>query len=238
MIFYGISPKLVKQLGVCEDEYYKLCLGRRVEVTSMKKNNPNTVLTYSLSSSKVEDNFMVKYYPCNYIYFDKDIIDDSDRFAAVSCTVDRNMFSVYIGKVEKYEIRQGILALSGELSANMLVERQRAVYGNTQIATTLQQRVRILSVGLLGESLYGLLLLPRDRGLAVAVDGSDELALSAKNLQLRTCYDWKKFYIEDWFEQCKVQVCDIGHETSIWDELGDKSVVPEANRTLLDILNN
>lgn len=247
MLIVGLDAVQVKRLAVRKDKYYALSLGDKIEVTSIKKFNKNTVLSGVLSSNKIEDNLMVRYYPSNVIYFDKTLIDEYEMyeyefgFNNVSCSVDRNTCSVYIGAENKYEINQGVLTLSGILSANGLVEHHRAIYSNSQMGAGVQSKVRILSVGRAGDDLIGLFLVQRERGIAVGVDTdapAARIGVSAKTCQLRDCANWHAFYIDDWFNKCKIGVVATPAEresviTQV-GELPDKS----AAASLLAFLNN
>lgn len=204
MLFYGLSPEQVRCLGHNNGKYYAFELGERVEITCTKRANSNVILSGSLSSNKIEDKFMIKYYPSNTLYFDAELIENAEDFSSVSCSIDRNTCSVYIGVSTKYEIRQGVLTLSGAISANGLIQRQRAFLSNSQLGGRIKEKVRILSVGILGDNLVGLFLSQRERGIAVSIDDSDVVALSTKTLQLRPCDGWGKYFIDDWFDKCKI----------------------------------
>ena len=247
MLIVGLDASQVKRLAVCKDKYYALSLGDKIEVTSIKKFNKNTVLSGVLSSNKIEDNLMVRYYPSNVIYFDKTLIDEYEMSESefglnnVSCSVDRNTCSVYIGADNKYEINQGVLTLSGILSANGLVEHHRAIYSNSQMGAGVQSKVRILSVGMAGDNLIGLFLVQRERGIAIGVDTdvpTARIGVSAKTCQLRDCANWHAFYIDDWFSKCKIGVVATPAERKSVitqpEELPDKS----AAASLLAFLNN
>lgn len=206
MVLYGITPKQVRTFGIKEGDRYKFCLGTEIEVTTTKKANANQILTGSLSSHKHEDALMMKYNPSNVIYFDADLVEVWQNFLSVSCEIDKKTYAVRIGISGRYPINGGILALSGVMSANGLVERQRAIFCNAQMAGRIYEKVRILSVGALRQNLLGVFLVQRERGIAVGVDDSEYTAISAKTLNYRQCMDWSSFYIDDWFDNCRVTV--------------------------------
>lgn len=234
MLFYGLMTTQVKALCPKQGKYYVLRLGEKIEVTSIKRLNTNTVLSGSLSSNKVEDKLMIKYYPNNIIYFDEELIEGYATLSSVSCEVDKETYTVKVGRQGKYSVNQGVLALSGVLSANGLVERQRAILSNSQVQSKVRGRVRVLSVGVAGSDLFGLFLARNERGIAVSLDDSDSLALSVKNLQVRDCSDWAKSYIEDWFVGCKVAVKP---EISVQESCTRKSsATPTDLKSLLSIL--
>lgn len=206
MEFYGLNRDEIKHHSVLENGYYIFKLGKSVEVTAMKKNSVNNVLSKCLSYSKKEDKLMVKYSPSNKIYFDKDFIDDDTSLNLASCMFDVNTSCVKVGKLEKYEISSGALVLSGVLSANDLVESQRLVYSNSQLsAENTKEMVTIFSLSVLGDSLFGIFFIPKIRGLAISSDTSANLAYSVKTGRLEDYSSWNKYSIEDWFEGSKIK---------------------------------
>lgn len=205
MEFYNLSKDYIRAKSELIGAYYKYTIGNKVEVTTVKKRNANNLLSTCLSSNKKEDKMMIRYYPNNIIYFDKDFIDNNDSNLA-SCFIDVDSFSVYIGKVGKYEINSGVLSFTGVLSINNLVQEQRYVYSNSQISDSdTKSKIRIFSVGVLGEELYGLYFIPKERGLAISSDVYNHLAYSVKTWNLKDFSSWSKFSLEDWFKGNKIE---------------------------------
>lgn len=205
MEFYNLDKQKIRSHSTLSDDYYIFTLGDKVEVTTTKKQNSNDILSKFLSSEKKEDKLMIRYFPSNVLYFDKDFIDSEVGCNAVSCRIDKDSFSVYIGKKEKYEIKSGVLAFSGVLSSNNYVESMRYVYSNSQISLTgMKDKVKLISVGLLGDDLFGLYLLPKERGLAISSDYSKDLSYSVKTWNLKDNSSWDRFCINDWFKNCKI----------------------------------
>lgn len=205
MEFYNLDKQKVKSHSEVTENYYIFKLGDKIEVTTTKKQNSNDVLSNFLSSEKKEDKLMIRYFPSNTIYFDKDFIENEGGCNSVSCRIDKSSFSVYVGKQDKYEIKSGVLAFSGVLSSNNYIESMRYVYSNSQISVSgMKDKVKLISVGLLGDDLFGLYLLPKERGLAISSDSSKDLSYSVKTWNLRDYSSWSRFCINDWFKNSKI----------------------------------
>ncbi len=203
MEFYNLDRKLIKRKSTITDNYYAYTLGNRVEITSIKKRNSNDVLSRCLSSRKVEDKLMIKYQPSCIIYFDMDFIDNTDTKLA-SCYIEVDTGCVFIGRYGKYPINTGVLCFSAVLSANDLVERERLIYSNSQISQEgIKSKIRILSVGLKGDNLFGLYFIPKERGIALSSD-SGCLAYSVNTWVLKDFSDWSSMCLEDWFKGNKI----------------------------------
>ena len=208
MEFYGITKEDVIRLTEKEGNYYVLRLGSELEITSIKRNNCNNLLSSALSSFKKEDKLMIKYFPSNTVYFDIDFIDDDNEdFGSVSCSISKSEGKIVIGKLSKYDIRTGVLVLSGVLSGNGLIEYDRTIYYNSQFSSaSVLSKVKILSVGLRGDNLLGLLFIPKERGFAVSADGSKDLAYSVKTWKLQDYSSWARVEIDSWFRNNKVSI--------------------------------
>ena len=205
MEFFGLNRKSIKSNSVEGKDFYAYKLGEKIEITATKKSNSNTILSSSLSEEKREDKMMIKYHPSNIIFFDKDFID-SESSNLVSCYIDSSSYSVFIGKEGKYEMNTGVLLFSGVLSLNNLVQKQRVIFTNSQLSdSTTKSKIKLLSVGLLNKSLFGLYYVPKTRGIAIGLDDSDNLAFSTKTWKLQDFSNWDKYTIDDWFYRNKVQ---------------------------------
>lgn len=207
MEFYNLDKDRIRSCSEIRGDYYVFTLGSRIEVISTKKSNSNDVLSNFLSSEKKEDRMMIKYYPSNTLYFDRDFIDSDASCNFVSCKIDKSSFSVYIGKIDKYEIKSGVLAFTGVLSSNNYVESMRYVYSNSQLSDSgVKSKVKLISVGMLGDSLFGLYLLPKERGIAISADSSMDLSYSVKTWNLKDYSTWSKCCVNDWFKASKITV--------------------------------
>ena len=208
MEFYNLNKDTIRAKSTLVGDYYVFNIGNRIEVTSMKKKDSNNILSNCLSSTKKEDKLMIKYFPSNIIYFDKDFINEDDSDLC-SCSIDVSTCSVYIGRENKYNIQFGVLAFSGILSANNLVESMRYVYCNSQLSDkSTKSKVNILSVGVLNDKLFGLFFLSKERGLAISSDSSLDLSYSVKTWKLQDYSSWNKYCIEDWFQGSKITLVD------------------------------
>lgn len=209
MELYGLTREDIKNLAVLDGDFYTLTIGHEVEVTVVRKSNSNNVLTSSLSKSKLEDKFMTKYKPNNVIYFDKDFVESKKRANYVSCQINRKSNTVFVGNPEKYPIKSGVLATTGILSLNGLVQRQRKIFYSSQLSYgSAKTKITLLSVGLRGDSLFGLYHIPRERGLAISVDDSESMGFSVVSEKTRDCWNWGILNVDDWFDKCKVQECE------------------------------
>lgn len=206
MELYGITKSEIKDLAVLEGDYYKLTTGRAIEVTVIRKNNSNIVLTQNLSSDVQQDKFMVRYRPNNMVYFDRDFIDD-DKACYISCQIDKENNCVKIGKPDKYPISSGVIATTGVLSLNGLVEENRVIlYSNRLSDEAVKKKVTLLSVGLKGDELFGLVHIPRHKGIAISVDGTQTMGKSVASEKERNCWEWKSMTIDDLFTSYKINI--------------------------------
>lgn len=205
MELFGLSRTDILNNSVIKDNYYAMTMGEQVEVTALRKRNSNNILIQSLSKKQSEDKFMVKYIPNNVVYFDKELIDSEIPLKYVSCKIDRKSCCVFVGRPEKYQISSGVLATTGVLSLNGMVEVDRDIYyGSHLTSTSLKTKVTLLSVGLRGDSLFGLFHIPRERGIAVSVDNKTQKGVSVASMRERDCWNWGTCCVEDWFDKCKV----------------------------------
>ena len=209
MLIQGVDIASVKNLGLHIGKFYKYSLGDNIKVTAMRSKDKNNVLSSALSSNSRKDRMMVQYTPSNSVYFDEDLVDSWELHGnQVSCFIDTNMSCIYIGKPRKYSMNTGVLVLSGVLSANQLVQEQTnilATRGYTKEKVI--SKVRVLSVGALGDNLVGFMYVPSERGLAFT--GEDTLrgyGVSAKTGRLVDCSNWGVYTIDDWFSDCSIKV--------------------------------
>ena len=95
---------------------------------------------------------------------------------------------------------------SGVLASNYYVSSHRKIYHNSQMKTGLMSdKVQILSMGLIHEDLFGLLLVQKQRGIAISCDDTDALVAPVKTWKLQDKPDWDCLEIATWFDKCEVK---------------------------------
>ena len=204
MIFYGLDKRSILQDSVLVDDFYRYELGSKIEVTSLKKKHVNEILAGNLSSQVKEDKMMVRYYPTNEIYFKKDFLESVSTENFSSYLISKESCCTYIGSTGDFPINSGILAFSGVLSLNNMVERERLISCNSQMEDYARRKIKILACGLRGDKLYALFYIPSERGLALSCDDNN-MCISAKSLTLADYSSWSKFNLSDWFEGVRIR---------------------------------
>lgn len=204
MIFYGLDKKNIIEHSELVDGYYKYELGKKVEVTSLKKKHVNEILSKNLSSKVKEDKLMVRYYPTNEIFFKKDFLETTNDKNFASFCVQKESCSAFIGSTKDFTINSGILVFSGVLSLNNMVENDRMIRCNSQMKDYVRKKVKILACGLRDNKLLALYYIPSERGLALSCD-SGSMSISAKSLMMRNYSSWDSYSLVDWFEEVKVK---------------------------------
>lgn len=187
-----------------DDNYYKFVLGNHVEVTVRKRVNMNSLIASNLSSDVHEDSFMLRYRPTNVIYFSQRFILDENEENFASCFIDPKTHSVYIGNYEDFEMKTGVLTMSGFVSLNGKITENKKVLGNAKVTATIMKRIRVLSVGVRDEKLFALYFIPNTRGMAVGLEGGTR-GISTTTLKVKDCSSYASFNIEDWFKDCLVK---------------------------------
>ena len=240
MIFYGLTKKDIKRVGSLINDQYVFNLGEQVEVDSLKRTSSRATafLSSCLCETRTDDGMTITYKPSNTIYFDKSLIDSDWSLDNVSLQINKEKGKVVIGRYSDYEFKQGVLTLSGEVSLNGYLSCHRPIYFSAKAALRASQNISVLSVGQLGDELFGLYLIPIKVGIAVGVvseyDDSD-CGLSVKNMKLRDCSDWRPVYIDDIFHNCVVHslseedIPSMGLLTSSVDTDDCISVSPESD---------
>ena len=207
MELYGITKDIIFRLSEKDGDYYKLKLGDRLTVRTTHKRNSNEILVNNLAEQKSSDKFMVKYQPSNEIWFDKELIESDKDLKYVSCSVDSESCRVLVGKSNKYDAIGGVIATSGILSLNNLVQCHRKIYYSSNLSPLLVKRkVKVLAVGLKGEKLFGMFYVPQNRGLAVSVDYTESMGFSAESKKYRECWNWEHLCIDDWFDGNSISI--------------------------------
>lgn len=204
MIFYGLDKKSILENSELVDGYYKYKLGNKVEVTSLKKKHVNEILTKNLSSQVKEDKLMVRYYPTNEIFFKKDFLDSTNDKNFSSFCVQKESYSTFIGNTKDFTITSGILAFSGVLSLNNMIEKDRVILCNSQMEDYVRKKVKILACGLRSDKLLALYYIPSERGLALSCD-TGNMSISAKSLIIKNYSNWGTYTLDDWFDGVKVR---------------------------------
>lgn len=187
-----------------DGEYYHYVLGRPVEVISMQSTHRNRLISDNTAVACKEDRLMLKYTPTYEILFTKSYI--TEKPDSVSCKIDAKSNSVFIGTVQEFGSSGGILAFSGYLSANNLVERNRPIYCTKRNVDILRDRVRLLAVGMRGEELFGIFYIPALKGILLG-DG-ETFGVSANTYRSVFCSDYARFYIKDWFQSARLKAGD------------------------------
>lgn len=242
MIFYGLTKEEVLARGSHVGEYYVLDLGDRVEISVLQKNKNKAtgILSSCVALNKVEDKFGVKYSPNNKIYFDAEfLLSETSSMNNVSYTIDRVRNRVIIGDSVKYDIQyDGFLTLSGRLSLNGYVSEERPIYFSSRVVSQAASKVQVLSVGALGNTLFGLYHIAPQAGVAIGSDDASthsDWAISTKTGRGRSCPNWHDFYLGDWFETCDISVVEDDTDDSE-DTLLAEEAQSEANAKASELL--
>lgn len=207
MRFIGLDNRVLKDTIKNSAGDYRYSLGDMVEITTIKMSNHNTLMSGNLASSIKEDKFMMKYLPSNTIYFTEKLVSGGSM-DNISCYLDKETNSVYIGTYDEYEMKSGVLMFSGILGLNKYVESERYIYVNSKMTNNIKKYVMVLSVGALGDKLFGLYYIPNRRGIAVRYGTSLTTGVSVSSFKKVHCADYKKFTISDWFSGTKIRVCE------------------------------
>lgn len=201
MKFLDFDRDAIRNSSCVCGNYYVYNTGSEIEVTAMRRLHKNELLAEKLSSSVKGDRLMTKYCPTNKVYFSRNLIENDDGGDFVSCWVDEVIGSLCVGTVEEYGHMTGILTFSGYLSANNLVEENKSILCTERMRATIEGRVRIMSLGLVGEDVFGLLYIPSVKGIRIAKRGSSAYGVSPVTYKSGVCSGYKQFTIENWFDE-------------------------------------
>jgi hypothetical protein len=205
MKFVDLNKDNIRENSELVGNTYIYTLGSPVEITSIKRRNNNSMISKSLAENVKEDKLMIKYIPTNKILFSKNFIESSPLENFASCKVDSEGNCLYIGSSGEFgNVSKGLLAFSGYLSLNNLVEEDRPILCTKNMISTIVDKIRVLSLGVRGDSLYGLFYIPDVRGLRLSIRGSADLGVSATTLKNVKCKGYTEFTIKDWFDKAKV----------------------------------
>lgn len=200
MKFIDLNREEIKQHSILEDGYYIYTVGSPVEITTSKSNNKNEIIAKVLSEFSQQDKLMVKYEPTNKIYFSKNFIDNNTNENLASFYIDKNTCRFYVGTPTEFGNISGILAFSGYLSANNLVEEDRPILCTKRMANYLTSRIRVMSVGVRENMLYGLFYIPNVKGMKLSLRGSFDKGYSPVSYKLSKCGECCHYTIKDWFD--------------------------------------
>lgn len=185
----GLNTDYIKSNGVLKKGNYRIYLGDRISILESKDGSNTNLLSSELSYKKNISKYMMKYFPNNRIHIDEDLVEDGDiALKSVSCFIDSNTNSVFIGKLEKYPIKEGILVISTDI-LNNTYEYKEIYYSDMYSEKDIFNKAEILALGYDNIALVGLILLP---------DSSD-IVLNKKD-------DYNSLVIEDWFKDSLVKV--------------------------------
>lgn len=204
MKFIDLDKQHIIEYSKLESEFYIYEVGQAVEVTSIKSVHKNSLIMDNIAADKKDDRLMVQYVPNNKVFFSRALIESDSDF--VSCKIDESRATLYVGTQAEYGKATGVLVFSGYLSANALVEEERPILCNKKFKDTLLERVRLLSVGMRGDKLYGLFFVPSARGIAIS-NGSFEVGLSSTTYKEVKCTSYFSYNIDSWFESAKIRGC-------------------------------
>jgi hypothetical protein len=205
MKFVDLDKNEILNNSYLEENFYIYTLGSPLEVTTIKSLHKNIVMSKSLSDNVLEDKLMVKYSPTNKIYFSKDFLEsNTDEFFA-SCYIDSQNGCLYVGSTNDFGSMTGVLAFSGYLSANNLVEEDRPILCTERMRTTIMNRIRVLSLGIKGDKLYGLFYIPSVKGIKLSERDKVNKGISPITYKSGVCKNYCSFTIKDWFDMAKVK---------------------------------
>ena len=201
MKFIDLNKEEIRFGSDLVDDFYLYSLGNPVEITSIKKFNNNNLMS-SISAGIKEDKLMIKYCPINKIHFSKCFIDCSEMNSHVSFDIKDG--NIYIGKLNEFKNTNGILAFSGYLSLNNFVEEDRYILCNNKLKSTIMNKIRVLSLGVRGDKLFGLFYIPSTKGINMSVRGRPDLGISPSTYKTVICNNYFSFSIKDWFDKAKI----------------------------------
>lgn len=205
MKFVDFDKAEILQNSILEEGFYVYTLGSPVEITTMKSLHRNNLIAKNLADELKEDRLMIKYSPTNKIYFSQNFLEsETDEFFA-SCYIDSKNGCLYVGTLDEFGNMSGVLAFSGYLSLNNLVEEDRPILCTERMKTTIMERIRVLSLGVKGDKLYGLFYIPSVKGIKLSVRGRLDKGVSPISYKVSDCKNYSSFTIKDWFDRAKVK---------------------------------
>ena len=205
MKFLYLDKLLIKKYAELKDNYYVYTIGDPVEIITTRSKHTNE-LAENLSLDTVKDKFMLKYVPNNKIYFSQSFIEDDTDENFVSCYIDENTSRVYIGKLDEFPIKSGVLTFSSTLSMNNMQQEEIQIMGNSKTVNTIKNRAKLLAVGMgTKDTLFGLYYINNSKGLAISLPNNTNKGISTQTLKLKDMNGYTSFPLEKWFEGVKIR---------------------------------
>lgn len=205
MKFVDFNKDEILRESTLENGFYIYTLGSPVEITAVKSLHKNNLIAKNLADNLKEDKLMIKYSPTNKIYFSQNFLEsDTDDFFA-SCYIDSKNGCLYVGTLNEFGNMSGILVFSGYLSLNNLVEEDRPILCTEKMRTTIMERIRVMSLGVKGDKLYGLFYIPSVKGIMLSIRGRQDKGISTITYKDSVCRNYSSFTIKDWFDRAKVK---------------------------------
>lgn len=189
---------------IFNNNFREYTLGDKIEVISMLKLDENGLVAKNLSTNFTEDKFMRKYSPTNKIYFSENFLSSENEGNFASYYIDTESCRVFVGAPDEFEGNSGVLVFSGFISINNMIESDRDLLCNNRVLNTFKKRIKLLAVGIRGDKLFGLYLVPNQRGIAIGLENSEKRGISTVSLKVINCESYNRFTINDWFEGAKI----------------------------------
>lgn len=210
MKFLDFDRERIRADAEIEGSYYVYSVGAPIEVLSVG-GNENELLAKRLSTGLKDDRLMTKYCPTNKVYFSRGVVENVIDDDFVSFYVDEKNCRLYVGSAEEYGRMSGVLTFSGYMSLNRLVEENKNILCTQKMIATVFRSVRILALGLVGDSIFGLMYIPGLKGVKIAERGNHEYGVSPITYKSGICRGYKLLTINSWFNDLtrikEVEVC-------------------------------
>ena len=200
MKFIDFDKEYILDNSEFDGNYYIYQLGSPVEITTLKSFHKNILIASKLAKDCKEDKLMLKYSPTNKIYFSKRFIECNNFDFYASCYVDSENGRFYVGAQDEFGNMSGVLVFSGYLSLNNLVEEDRPILCTERMKSTIMERIRVMSLGVKGDKLYGLFFIPSIKGMKLSIREAKNKGISPITYKVSPYKDYCTFTIKDWFD--------------------------------------
>ena len=201
MKFLDFDRNVIRNDSKLSGSYYSYTVGAPIEVTAIRSLHKNELLAKKLSINAKDDGFMTRYCPANKVMFSRGVVENSVEDDFVSCYVDNKECCVYVGTAEEYGRMTGILTFSGYMSLNRMVEENKNILCTSKMRASIMQCVRIMALGLVGDTVYGLLYIPALKGIKVAERDNPDYGVSPITYKSGVARGYQSFTIESWFDE-------------------------------------
>lgn len=201
MKFLDFNRDIIRADSKLSGSYYIYEVGSPIEVTAIRSLHNNELLARRLSTQVKDDSLMTRYCPTNKVYLSRGVVENHTEDNFVSCYVDNKNCCLYVGTAEEFGRMSGILTFSGYLSLNRMVEENKNILCTARMRATIMSCVRIMALGLVGDTVYGLMYIPGIKGIKVAERGSTEYGISPITYKSGSCKGYRSFTIESWFDE-------------------------------------